>query len=72
MSAIRSDTLRTLRLLTPPLEVQVTIENVLRVQTELIAREREALEKLRLVKQGLMKDLLTGRVRVTRSGELTG
>jgi type I restriction enzyme S subunit len=54
------------------LEVQVTIENVLRVQTELIAREREALEKLRLVKQGLMKDLLTGRVRVTRSGELTG
>lgn len=72
MSAIRSESLRTLRLPTPPLEVQVAIEDVLRAQTELIARERETLDKLRLLKKGLMEDLLTGKVRVTRSGELTG
>ncbi|MDQ2883197.1 MAG: restriction endonuclease subunit S [Actinomycetota bacterium] len=72
MSAIRSRTLRTLRLPTPPMKVQMTIEEVLRAQTELIARERETLDKLRLVKEGLMEDLLTGKVRVTRSGELTG
>lgn len=72
MSAIRSETLRTLRLPVLPLEAQVTIENVLRAQTELIARERDTLHKLRLVKRGLMEDLLTGKVRVRRLGELTG
>lgn len=72
MSAIRSETLRTLRLPTPALEVQVTIEDVVRAQTEVITREREMLNKLRLVKQGLMDDLLTGKVRVTRSGGITG
>jgi type I restriction enzyme S subunit len=72
MSAIRSETLRTLRLPTPPLDVQVTIENVLRTQTVLIVRERDTLDKLRLVKRGLMEDLLTGKVRVTPSGGTTG
>jgi type I restriction enzyme S subunit len=71
MSAIRSDTLRTLRLPVPPMEAQLKIENALRSQTELIAQEKDTLDKLRLLKKGLMKDLLTGKVRVTCSEELT-
>lgn len=36
------------------------------------SQEQAELNRLKLLKQGLMEDLLTGKVRVTRSGELTG
>jgi len=66
MSAIRSETLRTAVLpVPPPFEVRV-IEGVLATHSERIERETDAVAKLRLLKNGLMEDLLTGRVRVTK------
>jgi type I restriction enzyme S subunit len=67
MSAIRSDTLKTTLLPVPPINEQRRIWEVLQtVQTRIDAARREA-TKLRLLKQGLMDDLLTGRVRVGAS-----
>lgn len=65
MSAIRSDTLRTLSLPTPPIEEQHKIESRLQAIITRIATESATALKLRLEKSGLMDDLLTGRVRVT-------
>jgi len=64
MSAIRAETLRTLRLPTPPFHEQQMIEGVLLEHYRRISTESVSLDKLRLLKQGLMDDLLTGRVRV--------
>jgi type I restriction enzyme S subunit len=64
MSAIRSETLRTTRLPVPNRDEQRAVERVLDENDRKISAEREALSKLRLLKQGLMDDLLTGRVRV--------
>lgn len=50
---------------------QQQISALLEEADQEIAFERAELDKLRLLKQGLMEDLLTGKVRVTRSGELT-
>jgi type I restriction enzyme S subunit len=65
MAAIRSDTLRTLRLPSPPRGEQSLIEERLRELSRRIDLEAAYLSKCKLEKVGLMDDLLTGRVRVT-------
>ncbi len=65
MSAIRSDTLRTTLLPVPQIAEQRRIVEILRTQQSRIEIAREESAKLRLLKQGLMDDLLTGRVRVS-------
>ncbi len=64
MSAIRSETLRSVLLPTPPIQEQVKIASVLSTENERLASLRAELAKLQLLKVGLMDDLLTGRVRV--------
>jgi len=64
MNAIRSDTLREIILPLPPIDEQHRIKGVLESQDQRIVREQEELDKLRLLKQGLASDLLTGRVQV--------
>lgn len=64
MSAIRSDTLRSLPLPVPPIEEQRNIAAVLLEADRRIADEKAELAKLVLVKTGASTDLLTGRVRV--------
>jgi len=67
MSAIRSDTLRTTLLPVPPIGEQHRIWEILQtVQTRIDTARRET-SKLRLLKQGLTDDLLTGRVKVQGS-----
>ncbi|KQW57058.1 hypothetical protein ASC92_12400 [Variovorax sp. Root411] len=63
MGAIRSETLRTLSLPTPPVDEQLEIEARMQAASNRIDIESTALRKLRLEKVGLMDDLLTGRVR---------
>lgn len=64
MSAIRSDTLRTLMLPTPPIGEQLEIETILKTFESKIANLEYFLTKLRTLKAGLADDLLTGRVRL--------
>ena len=56
--------LRKLRLLLPPLPEQGLIADVLNVHDTRIRTEEAYRDKLKLQKQGLMHDLLTGKVRV--------
>ncbi|MGD0165905.1 MAG: restriction endonuclease subunit S [Gaiellaceae bacterium] len=70
MSAIRSETLRATMLPVPPRYEQDAIEAVLREAQKRLESESLTLEKLKLVKKGLMDDLLTGRVRVPVSEEV--
>lgn len=49
----------------PPLGEQQRVSRVLDEHNERVASEGTGLSKLRLMKKGLMEDLLTGRVRVT-------
>jgi len=65
MSAIRSETLRTLALPTPPIDEQLEIQRRMQAISTRIESESAAVRKLRLKRCGLMDDLLTGRVRVT-------
>jgi type I restriction enzyme S subunit len=65
MSAIRSETLRSLQLPVPPIEEQKLISARLTSISQRIETEGDTAVQLKLVKQGLMDDLLTGRVRVT-------
>jgi type I restriction enzyme, S subunit len=64
MEAISSSTLRNLRLPVPKIDEQKLIVKFYRSSNELIVRESDYLAKLRSQKQGLMRDLLTGRVPV--------
>ncbi|VCG63119.1 restriction endonuclease subunit S [Burkholderia pseudomallei] len=66
MAAIRSETLRSTMLPRPPREEQRLMEARLREISKRIHLEVNALAKMRAEKSGLMDDLLTGRVRVTR------
>ncbi len=56
--------LRRLRFDLPPFEEQIRIADAVDSADARINAEQETLAKLRLLKQGLMDDLLTGRVRV--------
>jgi type I restriction enzyme S subunit len=49
----------------PPAGERVAIISVLTTYEARLGREADELGKLRLLKHGLMEDLLTGRVRVT-------
>jgi type I restriction enzyme S subunit len=59
--------LRRFEIPVPPLAEQRALTAVVDAAWHRITTERTQLEKLRLLKQGLMEDLLTGRVRVTNS-----
>ena len=63
MSAIRSETLRSLRLPTPPLAVQREIWAVLHEASCGMEAQNAILSKLRITRHGLAADLLSGRVR---------
>lgn len=63
MSAIRSETLRSLRLPTPPMVEQQVIWTVLQSATRRIEAEAADLSKLRKLRAGLAADLLSGQVR---------
>ena len=63
MSAIRSETLRSLRLPTPPMAEQWRIWAVLHAAAGRIEAQAAALSKLRELRSGLAADLLSGRVR---------
>ena len=63
MSAIRSETLRSLRLPTPPMAEQQRIWAVLHAAACRIGTQAAALSKLRELRSGLAADLLSGRVR---------
>jgi len=68
---IRSETLRSLRLSTPPRDEQRATETRMREISRRIELETESASKMRFEKFGLMDDLLTGRVRVTSLQEAT-
>ena len=63
MSAIRSETLRSLRLPTPPIAEQRRIWAMLRAPACRIEAESATLSKLRELRAGFADDLLSGRVR---------
>ena len=63
MSAIRSETLRSLRLPTPPIVEQQRIWAVLHAVARRIEAAAADLSKLRKLRSGLAADLLSGRVR---------
>ena len=65
MASIRSETLRTTRLPTPPPPEMLRIERVLRASAEDLRQTENMLVKIALLKTGLMQDLLTGNCRVT-------
>jgi len=63
MAAIRSETLRSLRLPVPPIAEQRRIWATLRAAADRIESEAASLAKLRQLHAGLAEDLLSGRVR---------
>ena len=76
MASIRSETLRTTRLPTPPPPEMLRIEQVLRAAADYLRQIENMTGKVALVKTGLMQDLLKGNRRVTallerRSGVTT-
>ena len=65
MPSIRSETLRTTRLPTPPPSEMSRIEQLLCAATEDLRQIEDIVGKLALLKTGLLQDLLTGTRRVT-------
>lgn len=65
MKNISQSAVRALRIMVAPKDEQVALASALRASDDRLTRESQNAEKLRLFKQGLMDDLLTGRVRVT-------
>jgi hypothetical protein len=61
---------RKLRLARPLLDEQKLIDALLTRHENVLSANHQHLAKLRQQKQGLMHDLLTGRVRVERTAEL--
>lgn len=57
------------QILIPPIEEQVIISNILNECDMKIEKEQEYYDKLCLIKQALMQDLLTGKVRVKIEGD---
>lgn len=64
MVNLNTGILKSLRVPCPPLSVQRKLVKVIAAQREIVDLEMEKIEELRLLKQGLMDDLLTGKVRV--------
>ena len=65
MASIRSETLRTTRLPTPPPPEMLRIEQVLCAAADDLRQIENMMGKIALLKTGLMQDLLTGNRRVT-------
>ena len=65
MASIRSETLRTTRLPTPPPPEMLRIEQVLRAAADDLQQIENMMGKVAALKTGLMQDLLTGNRRVT-------
>ena len=65
MASIRSETLRTTRLPTPPPPEMLRIEQVLRAAADDLRQIENMMGKFALLKTGLMQDLFTGNRRVT-------
>ena len=65
MASIRSETLRTTRLPTPPPPEMLRIEQVLRAAADDLQKIENMMGKVAALKTGLMQDLLTGSRRVT-------
>ena len=65
MASIRSETLRTTRLPTPPPPEMLRIEQVLRAAAEDLRQIENMMGKVALLKSGLMQDVLKGNRRVT-------
>ena len=65
MASIRSETLRTTRLPTPPPPEMLRIEQVLCATADDLRQIEDTMGKIALLKTGLMQDLLTGNRRVT-------
>lgn len=64
MVKLNSASLKKFQLFLPALEEQKIIVGKLRIQQSLIDSEKKKLAKLRVIKNGLMHDLLTGKVAV--------
>ncbi|WP_172651292.1 restriction endonuclease subunit S [Rhodococcus opacus] len=64
LNTINSRQLKSMSVAIPPRSEQERIAAVLAVVNDRVDSERRELEKLRRQKQGLMSDLLNGRVRV--------
>ena len=65
MASIRSETLRTTQLPTPPPPEMLRIEQVLRAASDDLQQIENMMGKVAALKTGLMQDLLTGNRRVT-------
>ncbi len=65
LQRINTTSLKRICIFCPPLEEQELISRKFNQALFLLSTKREELDKLILKKQGLMDDLLTGRVRVT-------
>ena len=63
-NTFNSQELANVNLALPTIEEQINVAEILDTQNKLILNEIKVLEKLKLVKQGLMQDLLSGQVRV--------
>lgn len=72
LASINSTQLKVMPVPVPSVEEQLRLLAPILTARSERAHEEAELNKLQLVKQGLMEDLLTGKVRVTRLGELTG
>jgi type I restriction enzyme, S subunit len=64
LASINSTQLKNFSIPCPPIEEQKAIVAILSRQERVIMQEEAVFEKLKRIKQGLMKDLLTGSVRV--------
>jgi type I restriction enzyme S subunit len=64
MKNISQDVIKRLLVPLPPLDEQNHIAAILSADNDLIRTEEAYRDKLKLLKKGLMDDLLTGRVRV--------
>ena len=60
-----------MQLALPPLKEQQNIASILSSHDEVIQVAKHSLNEIRLIKKGLIQDLLTGRVRVKLDGEIT-
>lgn len=72
LASINSTQLNAFEVPVPSLAEQEAIVRALRRHDTLVAGEANALAKFRYLKSGLMTDLLTGRVRVPETRDLTG
>jgi len=64
IKTIKSPDLKSIKLFVPSIDEQIKLTNILESVDSKIEGEKKYLEKLIILKSGLMQDLLTGKVRV--------